>query len=266
MQRTWPLPALLTWLLAWGLCLALRQSQAPAWAALGLPAALGLGLAQWPAVAATRWRSVFVAAGFPVSVLAQALAGGAAADPALAAGATPAWAWLIPLGLLLLAYPVRTWRDAPLFPTPAGALAELAALAPLPTQAQVLDAGCGLGAGLRELRAAYPQAQLHGTEWSWPIALACRLRCPWARVRRGDMWALPWSAFDLVYLFQRPESMLQAMDKARRELKPGAWLVSLEFEAPGWAPVASIRLNAHRQVWLYQPVPAQAGADTRLRP
>ena len=26
--------------------------------------------------------------------------------------------WLLPAGLLLLAYPVRAWRDAPLFPTP----------------------------------------------------------------------------------------------------------------------------------------------------
>lgn len=256
LQRAWPLPALLTWLLAWGLCLALRHAQAPAWAALGLPAALGLVAAQWPALAATRWRTVFVAAGFPVSALVQALAGGGPAPgtEALGAGGTPAWAWLIPLGLLLLAYPVRTWRDAPLFPTPAGALAALATHAPLPPQARVLDAGCGLGAGLRELHAAYPQARLHGTEWSWPIALACRLRCPWAQVRRGDMWAESWSGFDLVYLFQRPESMPQALDKARRELTPGAWLVSLEFEAPGLAPVASIALTAERRVWLYQPV------------
>src|SRR5690606_695786 len=144
-----------------------------------------------------RWRTVFVAAGFPVSAVAQGLMGASAIG-------TPAWAWLLPLALLLLAYPVRAWRDAPLFPTPAGALAELAVQAPLPGGAQILDAGCGLGAGLRELRGAYPQAALHGTEWSWLLALACRLRCPWARVRRGDMWAQPWAGFDLVYLFPRP--------------------------------------------------------------
>lgn len=249
LQRTWPLPALLVWALAWGLCLTLRHSPAPVWASLGLPTLLGLLLAQWPALAATRWRSVFVAAGFPLSALLQGLVSGSMA----AAG----WVWLLPLAVLLLAYPVRAWRDAPLFPTPAGALAELARHAPLGPQSQVLDAGCGLGDGLRELRAAYPQARLHGIEWSWPWALACRLRCPWATVRRGDLWAQDWAPFDLVYLFQRPESMPQAVDKARRELRPGAWLVSLEFEAPGLPPVASIPLSPQRRLWLYQMGPAR---------
>lgn len=249
LTRSWPLPALLTWVLAWALCKALATAGAPYWAVLTLPAALGVVLAQWPAVAATRWRAVFVAAGFPVSAVVTGL------EKAGVAGmvAPGSWVWLLPLGLLLLAYPVRAWRDAPLFPTPAGALVELARHAPVASSgARVLDAGCGLGDGLRALRQAYPLAELHGTEWSWPLALACRLRCPWARVRRGDMWAQPWNGFDVVYLFQRPESMPQAIDKARRELKPGAWLVSLEFEAPGLTPHARIDLTPTRSVWVYR--------------
>jgi hypothetical protein len=248
LSRSWPAPALLTWVLAWALCKALADAGAPYWAVLALPAALGVVLAQWPAVAATRWRAVFVAAGFPVSAVVTGL------EKAGVAGmmAPGSWVWLLPLGLLLLAYPVRAWRDAPLFPTPAGALDELPRHAPLTPGARVLDAGCGLGDGLRALRQAYPQVELHGTEWSWPWALASRLRCPWARVRRGDMWAQPWDGFDLVYLFQRPESMPQAIDKARRELKAGAWLVSLEFEAPGLAPHARIDLTPTRSVWVYQ--------------
>lgn len=249
LTRSWPLPALLTWVLAWALCKALASAGAPTWAVLALPAALGVVLAQWPAVAATRWRAIFVAAGFPVSAVVTGLERSGVAGMV----APGSWVWLLPLGLLLLAYPVRAWRDAPLFPTPEGALAELAGHAPLPTVgAQVLDAGCGLGDGLRELRKAYPQAVLHGTEWSWPLALACRLRCPWAVVRRGDMWAQPWGGFDLVYVFQRPESMPQAIEKARRELKPGAWLVSLEFEAVGLRPVARIALTPTRSVWVYR--------------
>jgi Asp-tRNA(Asn)/Glu-tRNA(Gln) amidotransferase A subunit family amidase len=48
------------------------------------------------------------------------------------------------MALLLAAYPLRTWRDAPLFPTPVDALDGLAAQLPLVAGARVLDAGCGL--------------------------------------------------------------------------------------------------------------------------
>ncbi|MDE2401055.1 MAG: class I SAM-dependent methyltransferase [Burkholderiales bacterium] len=244
----WPLPALLTWALAWGLCLALRLAAAPSWAVLAWPTALGALLALWPRLAATPWRRVFVAGGFPLSVLALGQGSG-----------LPAWAWLAPLALLLLAYPVNAWRDAPVFPTPKGALADLPQHAPLPETARILDAGCGLGDGLAELHRAYPQAQLQGIEWSWPWRLVCGLRCPWATVRRADMWAADWSGFDLVYLFQRPESMPRAIDKARREMKPGAWLVSLEFEALDSRGVplpaqARFKLPNGRPVWVYRPV------------
>jgi trans-aconitate methyltransferase len=122
----------------------------------------------------------------------------------------------------------------------------------LPAGATVLDAGCGLGHGLQALRLAYPAAELHGLEWSWPLRWLCALRCPWARVRRGDIWKADWSAYDMVYLFQRPESMGRAVDKARAELRPGAWLVSLEFEAPQAITSASWRTPGGKMVWLYR--------------
>jgi hypothetical protein len=188
-----------------------------------------------------------VAGGFPLSALALGQGSG-----------LPAWLWLAPLGLLLLAYPVNAWRDAPVFPTPRGALTDLPRHAPLPANARILDAGCGMGDGLAELHRAYPTADLHGIEWSWPWRIVCGLRCPWATVRRADMWAADWSGFDLVYLFQRPESMPRAVDKARRELKAGAWLVSLEFEAVdgqgmSLKPHARLTLEGGRPVWVYRP-------------
>ncbi len=186
------------------------------------------------------WRRALIAAGFPLSLLASGAAG------------VPAWAWLVPLALLLLVYPLNAWRDAPLFPTPRKALDALAALAPLAAQDRVLDAGCGLGDGLVALRRAYPQARIDGVEWSAALRLLCALRCPWARVRRGDMWRADWSAYQLVYLFQRPESMARAAAKARAELAPGAWLVSLEFPVPGGLLHSRVALPGGRVLWLYR--------------
>jgi hypothetical protein len=156
------------------------------------------------------------------------------------------------MALLVALYPLRSWRDAPLFPTPPGALQGLSEAAPLPPGARVLDGGCGLGDGLRELHRVYPQARLTGLEWSWPLRLACGWRVPHAEVRRADLWAEDWSSYDLVYLFQRPESMPRAAAKAAREMRPGAWLVSLEFEVPGASPARVLACEDGRSVWLYR--------------
>ena len=234
----WPLPALLAWAAAWAVFLGLQALRTPIWLNLALCTGLGLVFALR---AGSRWRRFIVAAGFPLSLAASGLSAG-----------MPPWVWLIPLGSLALLYPVNAWRDAPLFPTPTGALEGLPNIAPLTAGARILDAGCGLGAGLAELRRVYPAAGLDGLEWSWPLRLACAWRRPFARVRRGDIWREDWSAYDMVYMFQRPESMGPAAEKAVRELRPGSWLVSLEFEAPALQPVAVLRNIAGKPVWVYR--------------
>ncbi len=231
----WPLPALLSWTGAWAVFVLMRG-----WGdllALGLAAATGGALAL---LQSRRWRRIIVALGFPLSVLTLGTA-------------LPSWAWLLPVALLLLVYPTSTWRDAPLFPTPRDALAALAELAPLPPGAAVLDLGCGLGHGLRELRRAYPEARLTGIEWSRPLAWACARLCPFATVERGDMWARSWSGYDLVYVFQRPESMERVWSKAGREMAPDAWLASLDFEVPGATALAQLPLPHGHSLRLYKP-------------
>jgi hypothetical protein len=236
----WPLPAVLAWLLAWLVFKLLAgQGVAPGFA-LGAASALGVACSLW---GATWWRRLLIGAGFPLSLAITLVSAGAST--------LPAWSWLVPLALLLLVYPINAWRDAPVFPTPSDALQELPHHAQLPAGAMVLDAGCGAGDGLQALHAAYPQADLHGLEYSWPLRFLSALRCPWARVRHGDIWISDWSAYDMVYLFQRPESMTRAVIKAG-ELREGAWLVSLEFEAKHLLPAAQYRAPGGKMVWLYR--------------
>jgi len=242
----WPLLALLAWASAWGSYALLQAVGAP-----GIVAALtatGLG-ALCTLAATTPMRRLIVAAGFPLSLAA------AGAAPLLAGG-LPAWGWLIPLALLALIYPASAWRDAPLFPTPAGALDALSSQVFLPAGARVHDAGCGLGDGLAALRRAYPQARLEGIERSAPIAWLAALRARRAgldaRISRGDMWAVDWRGIDLVYLFQRPESLPRAVTKARSELRGGAWLASLEFPATGLRTDRVLTCPDGRPLWLYR--------------
>jgi SAM-dependent methyltransferase len=189
---------------------------------------------------ATTWRRIVIAAGFPLSLL---LSGPAALPP---------WTWLLLLALVALVYPVNAWRDAPLFPTPARALNGLPERVDMPPGAAILDAGCGLGHGLAALRAAYPEARLTGIEWSWPLSVAAKLRCPWATIRQGDIWKAGWHGYDMVYLFQRPESMARAAAKAAAEMRPGTWLVSLEFALPEHKAQAIARGADGRPVWAYR--------------
>ena len=233
----WPLPAFLSWGLCWLALSLLLRAGLTVTDALAASTLLGVLLSL---LGASWWRRLFIGLGYPLSLL---LAGGLS---------LPAWGWLLPLALLALIYPLNAWRDAPLFPTPAEALNELPNVAPLEPGARVLDAGCGLGHGLEALRQAYPLAELHGIEWSRPLAWLCARRCPWAQVTRGDIWKADWSAYELVYLFQRPESMPRAIEKARAELKAGAYLVSLEFEAVGLTPVAKLEGAQEKVVWLYR--------------
>jgi hypothetical protein len=233
----WPVPAFAAWAACW-LAFAAGRELVGDIAALASALLLALVLASF---AATPWRRVFVAAGFPLSLAASG-----------AAARLPIWSWLVAIALLACVYPLRAWRDAPLFPTWRGSLRGLGRDVQLAPGAAILDAGSGSGAALLELRREYPEARLMGIEWSWPLWLVGALRCRFAQVRRGDFWTADWTPFALVYLFQRPESMPRAVAKAAHELRAGAWLASLEFEISTLAPEHVLESGSGRRVWLYR--------------
>jgi SAM-dependent methyltransferase len=237
----WPLTALGVWGAAWYVYIFLVEQGMHSSVAMLFATLVGVS------AAAMGWhrgmsqaRAAALAMGFPVSFW------------LLGTASLPAWVWLLPLVLIVWIYPLRAWRDAPVFPTPLNALRDVPRFAILPAQAKILDAGCGAGDGLKALREAYINAQWIGIEFSRPLSWVAKFRCPWAEVRCGDIWEDHWGAYDMVYLFQRPETMPRAVEKAKAEMKPGAWLVSLEFEAADLKPTATTEASPHRPVWLYQ--------------
>lgn len=242
----WPLPALFAWLLGWAVVLAvIYAGSGPGWALLwGMVPTLWVQSRVQGLV-----RKAVVVAGLPLSLALT-----------LGLSAVPPWAWLALAALLLGLYPLRAWRDAPLFPTPFSALGGLPSVVQIPPRARILDAGSGLGHGMACLRHAYPDAQIEGVEGSlvWVLVSRLRLRAGAFRsrsdgaVRHGDMWATNWSGFSLIYLFQRPESMARAWRKAQDELKVGSWMVSLEFEVPGQAASRRLICPDGRPLWIYR--------------
>jgi hypothetical protein len=235
---TWPVPALMAWGASWLVFHGLHGVGLPE--ALALLAATVLGVAL-SALVNTTMRKALIMLGFPLSVLASSTT-----------LSVPPWGWLVLLAVIVLVYPRKAWNDAPLFPTPKKALQAMPAHITLADGARVLDAGSGLGDGLIALHAAYPQVDLHGLEMSWPLRLLSSLRCRFANIQQGDIWLAEWRSFDMVYLFQRPESMPRAVEKAQAELRDGAWLVSLEFEARDLQAQAVVYGEDGRPVWMYQ--------------
>lgn len=250
-RLSWPLPAAAAWTAGWTIWM-LGQGAGVSAGAAFIVAMLVSGGVAWHCTRGSLRRAIAML-GFPLSAV------------ALGAAAAPPWAWLALLLPLLAAYPLRAWRDAPFFPSPADALYGIATLVPAPPR-RVLDVGCGLGHGLKALHLAWPDAQLHGIEWSLPLTWLARLSCRGigAHVRHGDMWGASWRDFDLVYLFQRPESMARAFDKAAAEMSFGGWLLSLEFEVPGPAARACLRgalqQGRRRALWVYRLPPADSTA------
>ena len=251
-KLTWPLPALLAWISSWALYALLLQWQASEWVALLLPAFWSGFLTR---MADTSMRRALIGLGFPLSYM--ALHGGLN---------MPSIGWLILLVIVVLVYPRRAWQDAPLFPTPKNALRLLPDHITLLAGARILDAGSGMGDGLIALRSAFPRADFTGIEMSWPLRFLSALRCTFARIRQGDIWLADWRDYDLVYMFQRPETMPRAVEKSESQLRAGAWLVSLEFEARELQAQAVIESPDGRPVWVYQ-MPFQrkpAGAIIRV--
>jgi len=244
LQR-WPWPALGAWAAGWVLLQAASLAGLPGWLSVALAWSPSLALA---GCVRGLSRRLIALAGLPAALWLQQGA--------------PAWIWLALAAGLLALYPMSAWRDAPLFPTPPDALLGLARRLALPARAHMLDAGSGLGHGLAALRRAFPRARLEGVDRSLPLVLAARVRMGRAaRLRRCDMWAVSWSGYDLVYLFQRPESMPGAWSKACAEMRAGSWLVSLEFPVPGVAAAhtSAVEGGRARRVFAYR-VPARPAA------
>ena len=114
----------------------------------------------------------------------------------------------------------------------------------LPAPARVLDAGCGLGHGLRALRRAYPAGahRRHGVELAAGLAgalcAAASPRCGAATCGRRRLGRLR-----LVYLFQRPESMAarRGQGAAPRWRRAAGWQPGIR--GGDWLPQAVMRLR-----------------------
>jgi len=113
---------------------------------------------------------------------------------------------------------------------------------------KVVDLGCGYGTVLA-LAKSMGAASAVGVEIDPLRWLACALRCRrGCRAVYGDMFKFDVSDADVVYIFQWPSVNARLAEKLKRELKPGACVVSYMWEVPGLRLVAR---NPELRVYVY---------------
>lgn len=119
---------------------------------------------------------------------------------------------------------------------------ELEAQAPI----RFLDAGCGLGGGLRTLARRFPESQFDGIEsaplpylYAWFLAR----KLPNCRVLWGNFRDMDFNPYDVVYAFLSPQPMPGLWCKVRREMRSGSQFISNGFTVPGFEPDRIVEID-----------------------
>ena len=113
----------------------------------------------------------------------------------------------------------------------------------------VVDLGSGCGELVRFIARAIPQANVVGIENAfWPYALAKTvarlLRIGNADFRRMDLFDYDCSHADAVVIYLNYTVTPEVGEKLRKEMKPGALIISNEFELRGgWQAVETITFH-----------------------
>jgi SAM-dependent methyltransferase len=114
---------------------------------------------------------------------------------------------------------------------------------PMTPDQLLLDLGCGDGRAPRAARRRYGVRAV-GYElnpMAWTRARLSSLGDPGIRIHRRNFFHENLSAADVVFCYLYPDVMADLAAKLRRELRPGARVLSFNFPLPGIPPERVIR-------------------------
>ena len=107
----------------------------------------------------------------------------------------------------------------------------------------LVDIGCGDGRVLRKVRKRYG-VRVVGYELNLLAYIKAKLLCLGfqnTEVKWRDFWKADLSEADVVFCYLFPDVMKDLALKLRSELKPGAVVVSCNFDLPGFVPERILR-------------------------
>jgi SAM-dependent methyltransferase len=158
-------------------------------------------------------------------------------------------------------------RGAPWVPTSRQVIRTMLEMAELRPGEVLYDLGCGDGRVLitaaRDFRARAVGVEVDLSRYLWSV-LAVILRGLGRRVKimRGDLFSVDLSEADVVFTFLLQDTNDRLKEKLRRELRPGARIVSNIFTFSGF-PLAAVDEELH--LYLYR-VPIPMGGENVRKP
>jgi hypothetical protein len=133
------------------------------------------------------------------------------------------------------------YKGAPFVPTSKNTTKQMIDFAKIVSSDRVADLGSGDGRLLFGAIAAGAQSA-EGYEIHPGLVWFSRLKAKWKRmssritIHQKTFWDADLSQISLVFLYQLPNPMTRLSDKLKRELPPGARVVSNTFTFPNWKP------------------------------
>lgn len=161
----------------------------------------------------------------------------------------PPMVFLAAFVFLLLLYWSTFRTQVPFYPSGPPVWKAVQALLPTDRPLRVLDIGSGLGGLVLYLARVRPDCTVTGIElaplpWAIGWLRAVLTRNP-ARFVRGDYDNLDFAEYDVVFAYLSPAAMPALWQKAQREMRPGALLLSHEFLIEDAAPQITVLPHPH---------------------
>lgn len=177
-----------------------------------------------------------------------------------AAGATVAQ---VPVGIV--PSPTKTKKDVPYVPTPQEAVEGMLDLAQVTDEDVVYDLGSGdgrivLAAARRGARAVGIDLDADLVERSRASAREAGLESR-ATFHHGDIFEVDLSEATVVTMYLLPAVNLELRPKLLKELRPGARVVSHDFDMEDWKPDKQVEV-ARRTLYLWTIPKSQASAPS----
>lgn len=171
----------------------------------------------------------------------------------------PSWIYGVFFLILLSVYWTTFVTRVPYYPSTMYVWEKVETLLPQEGNFKVLEIGSGLGGFCRVLSKRYPNATFIGLEnapipWciSWVMGKIQHAPCI---LMRKNYQQVDFSEFDVIYAFLSPAVMDSLCQQAKKQLKPGAIIVSYMFEWPKKERrnVRRLTLNNEEFLHIYQP-------------